>query len=465
VRDGWRVERDTLGEIEVPGGALWGAQTQRAVENFPVSGRPLDRRLVRAVALIKAAAAEENRARGVLDPPLADAIAAAANEVADGLHDDQFPVDLFQTGSGTSSHMNVNEVLANLAIQRLGGVVGSKVPVHPNDHVNLGQSSNDVIPTAVHVAVLIAVDRDLLPALEALADALGRKAEAFAHVVKLGRTHLMDAVPMTLGQEIGGWATQVRGASARIAATRADLARLALGGTAVGTSLGAVPGFARGVIARLAARTGLPLVQADDLFAALASRDALVACAGALRGAAVALTKVANDVRWLASGPRGGLAELRLPELQPGSSIMPGKVNPVLPEVLLQVCSHVVGVDACVAWAGASGNLELNVQTPLVGHQLLEAATWLANAVRLFAARCVDGLEVDEARARALAEQSPAVATALARRIGYDAAAQLAKDALALGRTVRELAHERRVLPDDELERLLDLSLMTHPRG
>jgi fumarate hydratase class II len=459
-----RRETDSLGEVEVPADALWGAQTQRAVGNFPVSGRRLPRRLIRALALIKKAAAEVNRESGALDPRLADAIIQAAHEVAIGQHDAQFPVDVFQTGSGTSSNMNANEVIANRAIQILGGQPGTKTPVHPNDHVNKGQSSNDVFPTAVHVAASEAVERDLLPALRGLESALDEKAKAFDSIVKLGRTHLMDAVPVRLGQEFSGYRQMVTNTLRRVAAARPALDELALGGTAVGTGLGAASGFAPRVIAILARESGLPFVQAPNLFEALAARDGLVEASGALRAAAVSLTKIANDVRWLGSGPRGAIGELHIPDLQPGSSIMPGKVNPVMSEMLLMVCAQVIGHDATIAWGGAAGNFELNVMIPVIAENFLSAVAVLSQACQLFASRCVRGLTANEARATAFVEQSLAMATALNARIGYDAAAAIARESAATGKTVRELCVEKKILPPDELDRLLDPKRMTGPR-
>jgi fumarate hydratase class II len=458
-----RRETDSLGEVEVPADALWGAQTQRAVGNFPVSGRRLPRRLIRALALIKKAAAEVNRESGAFDARLADAIVQAAHEVAIGQHDAQFPVDVFQTGSGTSSNMNANEVIANRAIQILGGQPGTKTPVHPNDHVNKGQSSNDVFPTAVHVAASEAIERDLLPALRGLESALDEKAKAFDSIVKLGRTHLMDAVPVRLGQEFSGYRQMVTNTLRRVAAARPALDELALGGTAVGTGLGATPGFAPRVIAILARDSGLPFVQAPNLFEALAARDGLVEASGALRAAAVSLTKVANDVRWLGSGPRGAIGELHIPDLQPGSSIMPGKVNPVMSEMLLMVCAQVIGHDATIAWGGAAGNFELNVMIPVIAENFLSAVAVLSQACQLFASRCVRGLTVNEARATAFVEQSLAMATALNARIGYDAAAAIARESAATGKTVRELCVEKKILPPDELDRLLDPKKMTGP--
>lgn len=463
IPSGQRLERDSLGEVTVPDWALFGAQTQRAVQNFPVSGLRLPRRLIRALALLKRAAAQVNKASGALPAPLADAIIQAAGEVATGDHDAHFPVDIFQTGSGTSSNMNTNEVISNRAIQILGGVVGSKTPVHPNDHVNKGQSSNDVFPTAVNIAAAEATERDLLPALLQLQASLQAKVVAFDHVVKLGRTHLMDAVPVRLGQEFSGYAQMVKNAVRRIRAAQRAISELPLGGTAVGTGLGSAPGFAPQVIARVAAEIGIPLMQAPNLFEAMATHDSMVELSAALRSAAVSLTKIANDIRWLASGPRGGIAELRLPELQPGSSIMPGKVNPVMAEMLLMVCAQVVGNDATVAWGGAGGTFELNTMTPVMAFSLLQSIDILAAGCRQFSSKCVDGIEADEARCSELVERSTALVTALAPRIGYDAASALAKESAQSGKTIREMAHEKKVLPDDELDRLLDVTSMTGP--
>lgn len=457
---GTRVERDPMGEVLVPADALWGAQTQRAVENFPVSGVRVEAAVVRALARVKASAARANARLGVLPDDVATAVAAAADEVAAGAHADAFPVDVFQTGSGTSTNMNVNEVLATLAGRRLGR------PVHPNDDVNAGQSSNDTFPTAVHLAATGAVLHDLVPALEHLADTLQDKASATADVVKPGRTHLMDATPVTLGQELGGYAAQVRRGVERLQATLPRLAEVPLGGTAVGTGLNAVPGFADAVLADLRATTGLPLTRARDHFEAQGARDGLVELSGALRTVAVSLTKVCNDLRWMGSGPMTGLAEVRLPDLQPGSSIMPGKVNPVVPEAVLQVCAQVVGHDAATAWAGASGAFELNVMVPLMSRTVLESVRLLANGARLLADRCVAGLEPDVARARALAGSSPSVVTPLNPVIGYDAAARVAKHAVAQRITVREAVIalgfvERGELDEATLDRLLDVSAMT----
>jgi fumarate hydratase class II len=456
-----RIETDSLGKVEVPAMALYGAQTQRAAENFPVSGLRLPRRVIRALALIKKAAAEVNRASGKLDGKLAEAIIQAAHEVAAGQHDRDFVVDIFQTGSGTSSNMNANEVIANRAIQILGGTIGSKKPVHPNDHVNMGQSSNDVFPTAVHIAATEAIERDLCPALEALQAALAAKAKAFDHVVKIGRTHLMDAVPVRLGQEFSGYAQILTNTVRRVRATLPSVSELALGGTAVGTGLNSAPDFAPKIIRIISEEIGIPLRQAPNLFEALSARDGLVEASGALRSAAASLTKVANDIRWLGSGPRCGIGEILLPDLQPGSSIMPGKVNPVMSEMLLMICAQVAGNDAAIAWGGAAGNFELNVMIPMMAYNLLHSVGILAAGCRLFASRCVEGIEPNEERCAALIEQSLAMVTALNEAIGYDAAAAIAKESNATGKTVRQICLEKNVLPKEELDRLLDARRMT----
>jgi len=452
-RSGTRIERDSMGEVEVPADALWGASTQRAVENFPISGRPMPARLVRSLGLIKRVAAEVNRELGRLDGRRADAIAAAAAEVARGDHDRQFPVDVFQTGSGTSTHMNANEVIAHLAARRLDD---PGLPVHPNDHVNASQSSNDVIPTALHLAARGAIHDLLLPALAALRDALADRARRLDPLVKLGRTHLMDAVPIRVGQEISGWARQAELAGQRAARAADALAELPIGGTALGTGLNAPPGFGARMVAALSRETGLAWREAANRFEAQSARDAAVEASGELRVVAVSLSKIANDVRLLASGPRGGLGELRLPSLQPGSSIMPGKVNPVLPEVVIQVAAQVMGNDVAIGIGGAGGQLQLNACIPLIARNLLESIELLAAAARVFAEHCIAGLEVERERAEGAVERSMAMATALATAIGYDAAAEIAKQAFASGRSVRDVARERGVLPDDELARLLD---------
>ncbi|HEX5614495.1 MAG TPA: class II fumarate hydratase [Acidimicrobiia bacterium] len=452
-----RIEHDSLGEVRVPATAQWGAQTQRAVENFPVSGLRLPPELIRALALIKAEAARVNAELALLEPATADAIAAVADEIAHGAHADQFPVDVFQTGSGTSSNMNMNEVIARLASERLG------TAVHPNDHVNASQSSNDVFPSAVHLAATAAVVSDLLPALEHLIGALRAKEREFASVVKAGRTHLMDATPVTLGQEFGGYATQVDDGAARLRDALARLGELPLGGTAVGTGLNAPAGFGANVIARLATRSGLPLTEARDHFAAQGARDGLVECSGALRTLAGSLLKIANDLRWMNSGPRAGLGEIQLPDLQPGSSIMPGKVNPVIPEAVSQVAVHVFGNDHAIAFAGSQGAFELNVFVPVMAHNLLESIRLLANVSRLFADRCVAGVIANVERLRADAESSPSVATALNLELGYDTVAALVKESIATGASIRELVVGRGLLTDEQVDRLLDVDAMARP--
>jgi fumarate hydratase, class II len=451
-----RIEKDSLGEIEVPAEAYYGAQTERARRNFPVSGLTLPKRFIAAVAMIKGEAAMVKEELGVVPPAAARAIRQAAGEVIDGRHDGQFPLDVFQTGSATSTNMNVNEVLSNRAIEILGGTIGSKQPVHPNDHVNASQSSNDVIPTAIHVSAYLAVVEELEPALKRLAEALGRKAEELDAVVKIGRTHLQDAVPVRLGQELSGYAQQARNALARLAAVKPRLAELPLGGTAVGTGLNAPPEFAPKVIARLAERTGCPFVPAPNRFEAMAGKDAAVETSGALKTIAASLTKIANDVRWLASGPRCGIGEISIPSLQPGSSIMPGKVNPVIPESVLMVAAQVVGNDAAITIAGMSGVFELNVMMPLIAYDLLQSIEILAHASRLLAERCVEGIEANRERCEELVERSLAMVTALVPRIGYDAAAEIAKEAMRTGKTVRELCREKNVLPEAELAEALD---------
>jgi fumarate hydratase, class II len=456
-----RVEHDSMGEIEVPKDALWRAQTQRAVENFPISGTPLEPDHVHALALVKAAAARVNARLGVLDQDVADAIAAAADEVVGGQHDDAFPVDVFQTGSGTSSNMNMNEVLASLA-------GGQGVQAHPNDDVNASQSSNDTFPTSIHVAAVRAVRDRLLPALDTLAGSLEAKADDFADLVKAGRTHLMDATPVMLGQEFGGYAAIVRLAADRVESTLPRVASLPLGGTAVGTGINTPSGFAEAVIAELAEMTGLPFTEAADHFEAQGGRDSLVELSGQLRTFAVGLSKICNDLRWMGSGPRTGLAEINLPDLQPGSSIMPGKVNPVLPEATLMVCSQVIGNDAAVAHAGASGSFELNVQMPVMARNLLESIRLLANACTTLADRCVDGITPNADRMREYAESSPSVVTPLNRYIGYENAAKVAKRAIKDGITIREAVvaegHlDRGDLTEQQLDDALDVDSMTHP--
>ena len=458
----YRVEHDTMGEVRVPASALYRAQTQRAVENFPISGSRLERAHIEALARVKKAAARANAELGVLAADVAEAIAAAADEVAAGLHDDDFPVDVYQTGSGTSSNMNANEVIATLASRALGA------PVHPNDHVNASQSSNDVFPTSVHVAATSGVVRDLTPALEHLAEALEAKAVEFAEVVKSGRTHLMDATPVTLGQEFGGYAAAVRYGVERLAAALPRAAEVPLGGTAVGTGINTPAGFPQRVIALLREDTGLPITEARNHFEAQSARDGLVELSGALRTIAVSLTKICNDLRWMGSGPNTGLGEIALPDLQPGSSIMPGKVNPVLPEATLMVCARVIGNDATVAWAGASGAFELNVQIPVIASAVLESIRLLAAASRLLADRAVAGITANVERARALAESSPSIVTPLNRVIGYEAAAKVAKHAVKAGVTVRQSVIdlgfvERGEVTLAQLDAALDVLAMTRP--
>lgn len=458
----YRIEHDTMGEVRVPADALYRAQTQRAVENFPISGTTLERGHIAALARIKKAAARANAELGILDTGVADAIAAAADEVAAGRHDADFPVDVYQTGSGTSSNMNMNEVLATLATRGLGAAV------HPNDHVNASQSSNDVFPTSVHVAATDGVVHDLVPALDHLAASLERLAARHADDVKSGRTHLMDATPVTFGQVFGGYAAAVRRGIERLEAALPRVAEVPLGGTAVGTGINTPAGFPQRVIALLAAETGLPLAEARDHFEAQGARDGLVELSGALRTIAVSVTKICNDLRWMGSGPNAGLGEIRIPDLQPGSSIMPGKVNPVIPEAVLMVAARVVGNDATVAWAGASGSFELNVQIPVMGQAVLESLRLLANASRVLADRTVDGIEVDIERGRAYAGSSPAIVTPLNRIIGYEAAAKIAKHAVAQGVTVREAVIalgyvDRGELTVPQLDEALDLLRMTRP--
>ncbi|QBR93625.1 class II fumarate hydratase [Nocardioides euryhalodurans] len=461
MSEDYRTEHDSMGEVRVPTAALWRAQTQRAVENFPISGTAVEPRLVRALALVKQAAARANRELGVLDGDLAAAVEEAAAAVAAGEHADQFPVDVFQTGSGTSSNMNMNEVLATLATR-------SGPDVHPNDHVNASQSSNDTFPTAIHVAATLAVVEDLQPGLRALHDSLAAKATEFAGAVKSGRTHLMDATPVMLGQELGGYATTLALASERLDAVLPRVRELPLGGTAVGTGINTPSGFPERAIAALGELTDQPFVEARDHFEAQATRDSLVELSGVLRTIAVGLTKICNDLRWLASGPTTGLAEIRLPDLQPGSSIMPGKVNPVLPEATLMVCAQVVGNDAAVAWAGASGSFELNVQMPVIARNVLESVRLLSTSTRTLAERCVDGIEADVERMRGYAESSPSIVTPLNKVVGYEAAARIAKQAMADGATIRDTVLalgyvERGEITEEQLDEALDVESMTRP--
>jgi fumarate hydratase class II len=458
----YRIEHDTMGEVRVPAQALYAAQTQRAVENFPISGTGLEAAQIVALARIKRAAAIVNGRLGIIDDAIAQAIAGAADTLIAGEHHDHFPVDTYQTGSGTSSNMNMNEVLATLATRALGSTV------HPNDHVNASQSSNDVFPTSVHVAVTGALLNDLVPALEHLASALDEKAVLWKDTVKAGRTHLMDATPVTLGQEFAGYARQMRLGIERVQSALPRVAEVPLGGTATGTGINTPAGFPQQVIAELASDSGLPVTEALDHFEAQGARDGLVEASGALRVIAVSLTKICNDLRWMGSGPNTGLGELAIPDLQPGSSIMPGKVNPVVPEAVLMVASRVVGNDATIAWAGATGNFELNVAIPVMGTALLESIRLLANSTRVLADKTVTGLTANEERARALAESSPSIVTPLNKVIGYEAAAKIAKHSVAQSMTVREAVIdlgfvERGEITEEQLDKALDVLSMTHP--
>ncbi len=463
----FRIEHDTMGEVRVPANALYSAQTQRAVENFPISGTTLERAHIEALARVKKAAATANAELGVLDAELARAIEAAADDVATGKYDAHFPIDIYQTGSGTSSNMNTNEVLSTLASRALAEA-GSDKSVHPNDHVNASQSSNDVFPTSVHVAATSALMNDLIPALEYLAASLERKAKEFASVVKSGRTHLMDATPVTLGQEFGGYAAQIRYGVERVRASLPRVAEVPLGGTAVGTGINTPAGFPQRVIELLAADTGLPLTEARDHFEAQANRDGLVEVSGMLRTIAVSMTKISNDLRWMGSGPNTGLGEIAIPDLQPGSSIMPGKVNPVICEAVLQVCAQVVGNDATVAWAGTNGAFELNVGIPVIARNLLESVRLLSNSSRVMADKMINGITANEERARFLAEASPSIVTPLNKVIGYEAAAKIAKHSVANKMTVREAVIdlgfvERGEVTEDQLDKALDVMAMTRP--
>jgi fumarate hydratase class II len=451
----FRIEHDSMGEVRVPAGAKWGAQTQRAVENFPISGLRIERALIAALASIKGAAAMENARLKILDRRVAQAIQDAAAEVAEGRWDDQFPVDVYQTGSGTSSNMNMNEVLASLASERLGE------KVHANDHVNASQSSNDVFPSAIHLAATGEIVRDLVPALEQLARTLRKKARQFRSVVKSGRTHLMDATPVMLGQEFGGYAAAIEHGIERLQAALPRIGELPLGGTAVGTGINAPKGFARGVVRRLAESLQLPLTEARDHFEAQGARDALVEASGALRTVAVSEYKIANDLRWMGSGPRAGLAEIRIPDLQPGSSIMPGKVNPVVAEAVCQVVAQVIGNDAAVAFGGAAGNFELNVMLPVIARNLLESIRLLASVSRTLADKAVAGIEADEERCRMYALSSPAVGTALTPYIGYEETAKVIKASLAEGKDLRTVVLERGLLSEAEADKALDVEAMT----
>ncbi|MDX1578318.1 MAG: class II fumarate hydratase [Gemmatimonadota bacterium] len=463
MTEGVRIERDSMGEMEIPSDRLYGAQTERARRNFPISGLRFGRRFIEALGAIKLAAARVNRALSLLDEERAGAIERAARATMEGELDEHFVLDIFQTGSGTSTNMNANEVIANRAIQILGGEVGSREPVHPNDHVNLGQSSNDVIPTATHLSALVAIERELLPALGRLRAALVDKAVEFDPIAKAGRTHLQDATPVRLGQEFAGYARQVALGIRRVEGARPSLAELAIGGTAVGTGINTHPEFGGRMAAELSELTGLELREAEDHFEAQSARDAVVEASGALRTVAVSLMKIANDIRWLSSGPRTGLGEIELPAVQPGSSIMPGKVNPVMAESVCQVCAQVIGNDAAIVVGGQAGNFELNVMIPVMAHNLLESIEILSTVSVEFAERCVEGITANEERCRRNAESTAALATALAPVIGYDRAAELAKRSLKEDRTLRELVLEEGLVEAEALDEILDFRAMTEP--
>jgi fumarate hydratase class II len=456
----YRVEKDSMGEVKVPADAYYGASTQRAVDNFPISRHRFGRGFIYALGLIKGSAAEVAGRLGHLDADKAAAIGRAATEVMDGGLDSQFVLDIFQTGSGTSTNTNANEVIAGRATEIMGGEAGAHL-VHPNDDVNFGQSSNDVIPTAIHVAAVSAIRGDLVPALTELTASLEAKSTEFEDVVKSGRTHLMDATPVTLGQEFGGWAAQVRNGVSRLDKVLPELEELALGGTAVGTGINAPQGFATAVIDLMAERTGYAFREAEDHFEAQGGKDAVVMASGVLKTVAVSLFKISNDIRFLGSGPTSGIAEIKIPALQPGSSIMPGKVNPVMSEMVMQVAAQVVGNDSTITWSGANGNFELNVMMPVMAHNLLESVSLLANAARTFASRCIDGIEVNEDRVRELLERNAVIVTALNPHIGYDNGARIVKEAAATGRSVRELVLEAGLMTAEELDAALDLKKMT----
>lgn len=459
----YRIETDSLGDVKVPKDAYYGAQTQRAYENFPISGYRMPREFIRALGIIKRVAAETNMRLGILDEQIGKAIVKAANEVIEAKFDHDFIVDVYQTGSGTSTNMNANEIIANRAIEILGGKIGSKTPVHPNDHVNKGQSSNDVIPSAIHIAALESIEKNLIPALQYLHEALNEKAKEFDDVVKIGRTHLQDAVPIRLGQEFSGYASQIEHGIQRIMSAKMNLRELALGGTAIGTGLNTHRKFPELAIKKISYYTGIIFCGAANRFEALATRDAMVEVSGQLKTVAVSLMKIANDLRWLSSGPRCGIGEITLPSLQPGSSIMPGKVNPVIPESVMMICATVIGYDTAITIGGQHGNFELNVMMPMMAYHLLESIKLLTNGARNLADRCITGVVANKERAESLIENSLAMVTALAPKIGYDAAAKIAKVAYTTGKTVRQIAMEQKVLPEDELNRVLDLMRQTEP--
>lgn len=459
----FRIEKDSMGELRVPQIAYWGPETQRAIENFPISGLRFPRIFLRALGIIKMAAAQTNMELGLLERKLGTAILQAAREVLEGNFDDQFALDIFQTGSGTSTNMNANEVIAHRANQILGGKIGDKKPIHPNDHVNLGQSSNDVIPSTLHIAAWEGIQKDLLPALKTLQKALEKKAREFNSVMKIGRTHLQDATPIRLGQEFSGYASMVNHGVRRIENLRRNLSELALGGTAVGTGINSHPRFAGLVIKRINQTTGLAFREAENHFEAQGARDAVVEASSALKALSTSLWKIANDIRWLGSGPRCGIGEILIPPVQPGSSIMPGKVNPVIPEAICQVVAQVMGNDLTVAIAGMSGNFELNVMMPVMAYNLLQSIRLLSIASSVFTEKCVNGLKADKERCREMIEKSLAMVTALSPRIGHDRAAEIAKEAYRTGRTIREVAIQKGVLPARELEKILDPWRMTKP--
>jgi fumarate hydratase class II len=454
----YRIEKDSLGEVRVPVAALYGAQTQRAVENFPISGQRFPRRFIQALGLVKEAAAFTNGALGTIEPEMAEAIGAMAREVAQGDWDDEFVLDVYQTGSGTSTNMNANEVIARGANKRFEG---QRIVVHPNDHVNFGQSSNDVIPTAIHVSARLAMEEELIPAMEALRDALLGKAREFDNIVKSGRTHLMDATPVRLGQEFAGYTRQVELGIQRVRGGSEELAELALGGTATGTGINTHPDFASHAIQRINETTGLSFREAEDHFEAQGAKDGVVSASGALNTLAVSLTKIADDIRWMASGPTSGIHEIRLPAVQPGSSIMPGKVNPVMAEALMMAAARVMGNHTTITIAGSRGNFELNVMMPLLGHALLESISLLAGAISVFTQRSILGIQANPDRARELLERNPAIATALNLRLGYDKAAEVAKEAARDGVSIRQVVLKHGLVPEEELDEALDVRRMT----
>jgi len=461
----YRTESDTMGEVKIPAEMFYGASTQRAVDNFPVSGRRFPRPFLQALGLIKGAAAEANASLGKLDKKIAHAISKVAEEVACGKYDFHFPLDIFQTGSGTSTNMNANEVISNLANVSLGGKIGTKSPVHPNDHVNMGQSSNDVIPTAIHVAAAIHCKNLLLPELKRLEKSLSAKEKEFAKIVKIGRTHLQDATPVTLGQEFSGYASQIEHGCRRLEKALEDIYELPIGGTAVGTGINTHPQFSKKVCDLLKKNTDIPFKEAENHFEAQSAKDACVSLSGALKTLAVSLMKISNDLRWLASGPRCGIGEIILPSLQPGSSIMPGKINPVIPEMMTQICAQVIGNDTVITVAGQSGNFELNVMMPPIASNLIESIDILGNGVRLLNEKCISDIKANEKRAKELVELSLAMVTSLVPVIGYDKAAKLAKDAYSKGKTIRELLKESRLLSNEEIDRILDPQGMLKPKS